>query len=319
MSRRKTMMLVIDTETCNSLEQPLVYDIGYAICDREGNKVLERSFVAAEIFLDQKELMKSCYYAKKIPQYWEDIKAGKRELKSLFNIRKQIHADMKKHKVKLVGAYNMGFDKRALNNTIRYCSKSLIRWFFPFGTEYFCIWNMACQVILSQTSYIKFAIKNGLVSEKDNIQTSAESCYKFLTKQLDFVESHTGLEDVNIEIEIMVKCFKMHKKMSKNIYSACWMIPQRKRKELDLRKTFKGIDKQSIPRNKKGAKQMALNKAIASGKEYRKEYRRLAQRIAKSCRCHGGCDWCLSNRMYKYEKQKQKTADMLKEFLLEME
>lgn len=244
MSRRKEMYLVIDTETCNTIEQPLPYDIGYAICDRNGNIAVERSFVVAEMFLDYKDLMQSAYFAEKIPHYWEDLKAGKREMKSIFNIRKQILADMKQYKVKKVGAYNMGFDKRALNNLIRYCSKSFIRWFFPFGTEFFCIWHMACQTLLNTTSYIKFALQNGLESDKGNLLTNAECCYQFITKSLDFKEEHTGLEDVKIEIEIMVKCFATHKKMDKNICSACWRLPQRKRKELDLRKTFKkGVDK----------------------------------------------------------------------------
>lgn len=238
MARRKEMYLVIDTETANSIEQPLPYDIGYAVCDRFGHIVLERSFVVAEIFLDHKEMMKSAYFAKKIPHYWEDIKNGTREIKSIFNIRKQIKEDMKKYRIKKVGAYNMAFDKRALNNVIRYCSKSLIRWFFPFGTEFFCIWSMACQVLLNSTSYIKFALQNGLESEAGNIQTSAEACYKFLTNSVDFTEEHTGLEDVRIEIDIMAKCFSTHKKMDKNINTSCWRLPQRKRKELDLRKVF---------------------------------------------------------------------------------
>lgn len=239
MSRKKEWYLVIDTETCNTIEQPFPYDIGYAICDRYGNIVIERSFMVAEIFINHKDLMKSAYFAEKIPQYWEDLKNGKRELKSIFNIRKQIHTDMKNYKVKKVGAYNMGFDKRALNNDIRYCSKSFFRWFFPFGTEYFCIWHMACQVLLNSTSYVKFALQNGLVSEKDNILTNAECCYQFLTKNLDFKEEHTGLEDVRIEVDILAKCYSTHKKMDKSINSACWRLPQRKRKELDLREVFK--------------------------------------------------------------------------------
>lgn len=239
MSRKKEWYLVIDTETCNTIEQPFPYDIGYAICDRYGNIVIERSFMVAEIFINHKDLMKSAYFAEKIPQYWEDLKNGKRELKSIFNIRKQIHTDMKNYRVKKVGAYNMGFDKRALNNDIRYCSKSFFRWFFPFGTEYFCIWHMACQVLLNSTSYVKFALQNGLVSEKDNILTNAECCYQFLTKNLDFKEEHTGLEDVRIEVDILAKCYSTHKKMDKSINSACWRLPQRKRKELDLREVFK--------------------------------------------------------------------------------
>lgn len=239
MSRRKEMFLVIDTETCNTLEQPLPYDIGYAICDRHGKIELERSFVVAEMFLDHKDLMQSCYFAEKVPQYWEDIKKGTREIKTVFAIRKQMIADMKKYKVKKVGAYNMGFDRRALNNLVRYCSKSFVRWFFPFGTEYFCIWNMACQVVLNSATYIKFAKQNNLVSEKGNILTSAENAYRFLTKEINFIESHTGLEDVRIEVEIMAKCFSTHRKMNKEIYSACWRIPQRKAKEMELKETFK--------------------------------------------------------------------------------
>lgn len=232
MARKKEMYLVIDTEACNTLEQPLVYDIGYAIADRNGNVVLERSFLVAEIFLDKKDIMSSAYYAEKIPMYWEDVKKGTRVIKSLFNIRKQLFADMKEYNVKKVGAYNMGFDKRALNTTIRYCSKSLIRWFFPFGVEYFCIWNMACQVIMDTRKYIKFAIQNGLVSEKGNIQTSAESCFKFLTDDVNFIESHTGLEDVKIEVQIMAKCLKTHKRLDRKINSACWRLPQTKVKKM---------------------------------------------------------------------------------------
>ena len=239
MARKKEMYLVIDTETCNTLEQPMPYDIGYAICDRYGNIAIEKSFVVAEMFLDRKDLMQSAYFAEKIPQYWEDIKNGKRVIKTLWNIRKELHDDMKEFGVKKVGAYNMGFDKRALNNITRYTTKSFCRWFFPFGTEYFCIWNMACQVLLNSTSYVKFAMQNGLQSDKGNLLTSAESCYKWLKNKVDFIEEHTGLEDVKIEIEIMAKCFSTHKKMDKSIYSACWRLPQRKAKELELREVFK--------------------------------------------------------------------------------
>lgn len=239
MSRKKEMFLVIDTETCNTLEQPMPYDIGYAICDRQGNIYLERSFIVAEMFIDHKDLMKSAYFSEKIPNYWEDLKSGKRTMKTLMNIRRQIHADMKEYGVKKVGAYNMGFDKRALNNVVRYTSHSFVRWFFPFGTEYFCIWHMACQTLLNTTSYVKFALQNDLKTNTGNLLTSAESCYQFITKSIDFVEEHTGLEDVRIEIEIMAKCFATHKKMDKKVYSACWLLPQRKRKELELRETFK--------------------------------------------------------------------------------
>jgi len=225
-------VLVIDTETANSVEQPLPYDVGYAIVDTKTGEIFtEKSFVVAEIFLD-KGLMKNAYFAEKIPQYWKDIKTGKRTMKSICNIRKAIRKDMDFYHVKRVGAYNMGFDNRATKNDIRYISGSLIKWFFPYGTEFFCIWNMACSSILSTKDYITFALENGFVSEHDNIQTSAENAYRYLKNEVDFIESHTGLEDVKIEIEIMLAVLRSGMEYKDRIYSACWRTVQQKRKEV---------------------------------------------------------------------------------------
>ena len=225
-------VLVIDTETANSVEQPLPYDVGYAIVNTEtGKTLIEKSFVVAEIFFD-KELMKGAYYAEKVPQYWDDLKAGTRIMKTICNIRKEIKADMKKYNVTKVGAYNMGFDNRATRNDVRYISGSMIKWFFPFGTEFFCIWNMACTSILNTENYVRFALENGFVSEHDNIQTSAEVAYRYITNETTFTESHTGLEDVKIEIEIMLAVLRSEMEYSDKIYSACWRTVQHKRKEV---------------------------------------------------------------------------------------
>lgn len=229
MGRKKELFMVVDTETCNTIEQPLPYDIGYVICDRQGNIYAAHSYIVAETFLDMKDVMNSAYYAEKIPSYWEDIKSGKRIIRTMWNIRKQMHEDIKKFKIKKIGAYNMGFDKRALNNLIRYVSKSWARWWFPFGVEFFCIWNMACDVLLNSNTFRRFAEKNGYISEAGNYQTSAEIAYRYITDKNDFIESHTGLEDVLIEVDIMAKCFRKHKKMETKINGLCWRRVQRKR------------------------------------------------------------------------------------------
>ena len=225
-------VLIIDTETANSVEQPLPYDVGYAIVNTETGEIYtEKSFVVAEIFFDD-ELMKGAYFADKIPQYWEDIKAKKRIVKSICSIRREIKKDMQTYFVSKVGAYNMGFDNRATKNDVRFISGSMVRWFFPFGTEFFCIWNMACTSILNTADYVRFALDNGFVSEHNNIQTSAEIAYRFLKNDIDFSESHTGLEDVKIEIEIMLAVLRSNMQYSDRVYSACWQTVQRKRKEV---------------------------------------------------------------------------------------
>lgn len=58
---------------------------------------------------------------------------------------------------------------------------------------------------------------------------------------------------------------------------------------------------------------MSFAKAIASGKEHRKEYRG-SQRIDASCRCHGRCEYCRSNRLHQYHKQEEKQRLRLEEF-----
>lgn len=228
----KKFFVVLDTETANSVEQPLPYDIGWVIADKQGNIYEKHSYVVYEIYCEQRELMKSAYYAEKLPRYEEELKSGERKLAGIWTIRRQLLKDMKKYGTKEVWAYNMGFDKRALNNDIRYITKSWMRWFFPYNTEFKCIWNVACQLLLARKSYIKFAEENDFISAKGNILTNAECCYRYITKEIDFVESHTGLEDTLIETAILTYCFKQHKKFDAKIYTACWMTVQKKRKEM---------------------------------------------------------------------------------------
>lgn len=51
---------------------------------------------------------------------------------------------------------------------------------------------------------------------------------------------------------------------------------------------------------------MTLDKSIASGKEKRKPYRK-GKSIDGTCRNHGGCPECLSNRTHKYKKSQLKS------------
>ncbi|CUN14721.1 Uncharacterised protein [Blautia hydrogenotrophica] len=58
---------------------------------------------------------------------------------------------------------------------------------------------------------------------------------------------------------------------------------------------------------------MSLNKSIKSGKEHRKPYTG-AKSIAKGCRNHGTCDWCLGNRTHKNDKRELAAEQELIDF-----
>ena len=231
--------MVLDTETANSVEQPLPYDFGWAVVDTERGEIVRKySYVCAEIFLDR-ELMEQAYFAEKIPHYWDEIQTGQRQLKRLLNIRKELWNCLKTYGIKQICAYNAGFDRRASHNDARYITASKIRWFFPYGVEFVCIWHMACTSFLNTREFVQFAKANGFVSDVGNIQTNAEVAYKFMTDNLDFAESHTGLEDVEIETAILLNCLKTgDDNMKCQPYSACWRTVQRMARQMGLEETF---------------------------------------------------------------------------------
>ena len=226
MDKRISYKMVIDCETCpldKDLQAVLpynmfAYDIGYLITDKKGNIYKKRSFVVADIFLGEKSLMKSAYYAKKIPQYWEDIKQGTRKLATLATIMKTFYADVEEFGITQFYAHNMRFDYGALNNTVRWVSKSKYRYFFPYNAEICDTLQMARDIFGKMPSYRNFCIENGFLTKRNQIRYTAEILYKFISQDLTFVENHTGLEDTEIEKEILVYCYKRKKKMRRVLY-----------------------------------------------------------------------------------------------------
>ena len=229
---KKQYFLVLDVETANSTEDALVYDVGFAICDRKGNIYEAESVLVSDIFFKESNLMNSAYYSDKIPEYLVGIEEKAFKVWSFERVRQRLKTLIKEYQVEAVCAYNAHFDYSALNTTQRWLTKSAYRYFLPHGTKVFCIWHMACQTICMQKSYVKFCLENNLVSKSGNIKTSAEAVYAYMTKNPDFDEAHTGLQDVLIEIQIMAHCFRQHKKMAKNINRLCWKIPQAQAREI---------------------------------------------------------------------------------------
>ena len=61
--------------------------------------------------------------------------------------------------------------------------------------------------------------ENGYLTKNGQVRKTAEIIYRYITKDNDFTESHTGLEDVMIEKEILAHCFRQHKAMRKKLYA----------------------------------------------------------------------------------------------------
>lgn len=228
MDRRKHYVMVVDTETANTvidkngkldMSNVLVYDCGWAVVDTKGNIYQTASYVNRDIFVYECELMQSAYYSNKIPQYVEDIRNGKRIMASTYEIRQAMLDTIANWNIKEVVAHNARFDYNALNCTERYVTSSKYRYWFPFDSvEIWDTMQMAQDIILKMPTYIKFCERNGYTLKNGKPRKTAEILYKFITNNIDFEESHTGLEDVLIEAQIMFYCFRQHKPMRKTLW-----------------------------------------------------------------------------------------------------
>ena len=212
---RKNYILVFDTETANSNSQEglcpansMVYDLGWLIVDTKGKVYETKSFVNADIYCDYPQMMSSAYFSNKLPQYAEDIKNGSRILATFSTIKKAFAETCQKYKVKAISAHNARFDYSALCATQRYLTKSKYRYFFPYGIEIWDTLKMARDVICTMPSYQQYCFDFGYLTKNGKPRATAEILYRFISGNENFIESHTGLEDCEIEKDILLYCLK---------------------------------------------------------------------------------------------------------------
>lgn len=216
LDRRKSYYLTIDTETANNIDNPIVFDIGGCVHDKQGNVYETFSFIVREVFYEMPELMEQCYYVSKMPMYRAQINDGTRKVVSWWHIKNHISELCEYYSIKAIIAHNMRFDYRSTSTTQRYLTCSKYRYFFPKNIPLWDTLSMARDTIVKQKTYERFCKTNGCCQKNGRPRATAEILYRYITNNVNFVESHTGLEDVLIEKEIFVKCLRQHKKMKKS-------------------------------------------------------------------------------------------------------
>lgn len=226
-----------------AIAKPLIYDLGWQIIDRNGKVYAKRNFLITEIF-SVPSIFNTAYYASKRPIYLEMLEKGEIELASWKTATAILENDLQY--VESVGAYNSMFDfKKAIPFTELYInmlySPNYHEWeqmqnrfidkivnepsgnsnrtfnpdTFDFRNNHyplFDIWGLSCEHIINNDEYKQMCIDYGWTSPSGKyFKTSAETTYRFFNGDNEFIESHTALDDAEIESELFAEIIKKTK------------------------------------------------------------------------------------------------------------
>lgn len=228
-----------------SIAKPLVYDLGWVITDRQGNILKKVNYLINEIFFVP-QIFNTAYYKEKKQIYLDKIKSGEIIQVNWDTAIKELLKDIQLCDV--CTAFNACFDfKKAIPFTERYINA----FYSPYYADWINIQQksvekilngkkneqaknpdylntivklrdieflvtdlryLACSQLVNNRNYKNFCIDNELFSKSGLFfSTTAESIYKYLIQDIDFIEQHTALDDSIIESYILTKLLKKGK------------------------------------------------------------------------------------------------------------
>lgn len=209
-------IIVLDTETI-SLNKLYCYNLGYVIVDvSSGFKILKkRDFLIKEIY-DNKPLMDTAYYENKRAIYEDYLLDSKQPLEKVSFIEAYsiLNHDCLKYNIKGIFAYNSSFDEKVLKFNCNYFK-------IPYTLgRFYDIMELTKQTIAIDYKYKLYTLYYGninsginhdkLIRKNGKPKYTAESIYCYITKNYDFMEAHTALNDSEIELEILAYIYKIY-------------------------------------------------------------------------------------------------------------
>lgn len=224
-------IVVFDTET-TSLEKPFVYNIGYVIYDTESKTALAKHDFVVEQIWHNRELFTTAYYADKREGYISAMRARKCKMEKLGYITQFMCREFTDFEVACAFAYNSPFDDKV----------------FTFNCDWFKIKNPFDNIpiydirgyvhkcIAYNPNFQAFCERNEYFTESQNYSTTAETIYRYLTNNIDFIEEHTALSDSEIELDILLTCIEKGCKWGES-YKVYRSVVRNVDKRLEVRDT----------------------------------------------------------------------------------
>ena len=189
-------IMIFDCET-TSLDKPFCYNIGYVITDEEFNTIVERDFVCEQVWHNPM-LFSTAYYADKRENYIRSMRGRTTTMDKFGYICQTMIRDIKKYDIVGAYAYNSPFDERVFNFNCDWfkCNN-------PFDTIPIYDIRGYAQQFLCDEHFKEWCEKYQFFTDSGNYSTTAETLFRYITQNTEFIEEHTALADSQIEKEIL--------------------------------------------------------------------------------------------------------------------
>lgn len=226
--KERKYLMFIDIETIgtiNVIESCLPFEIGMKIIDIKEDKIITEKSYLVRKFFNNKYIMNCTFSASKYPMYQEKLNNDKRyKLYNATEISKDIQRLIDKFEIDIMVAHNGKFDYSMLS---AYFNE--FETFNPFDNiNVLDTMEMSKDITHSQ-NYVNWclenknitSVKNGsiesdFITASGRVRTTAQAIYSYLTKNPNFQEAHTGLEDISIEYEIFKASYSVDKMFTLN-------------------------------------------------------------------------------------------------------
>lgn len=215
-------LLILDTETAKYNGVDTVYNIAWAIMTKTGKVKSQRSYLVSDVYDKMFTVLKkdgtqwnnNDYYITKSVMYESQL--GKITFKTKWtDILETLITDITAYNISLVTAYNVGFDKRVIQSTTEFLTGQKIESIkntVQILDKRYSIYDIrigAINTICQSKKYTNYCIENGFLSDSClELRTRAETLIRYIRNNPFVSESHTALEDTQIEAEILARVLK---------------------------------------------------------------------------------------------------------------
>lgn len=204
-------LLFIDTETIGNIavkESCLPFEIGAKVYDKELDQVVfEKSYLVRKFF-NNKFIMLSTFSATKYPQYKDMVVNDNRyKTYSVADIAHHLEKVIQRYGIKIMVAHNAKFDVDALERLFNEFEVEN-----PFRKLDYLDTLEISKVITYSKAYTLYCLDNkdvlnslnesAFITNGGRVRTTAQAIYSYITLNPNWQEAHTGLQDIDNEIDI---------------------------------------------------------------------------------------------------------------------